>query len=83
MEHFDYQKRAIIISGASSRIGREQAPQLAAKGAWLSLAGSGVTVTMIHPGFVASEVHQRAQGTDGKPPGLVDRIALQAIQSGR
>jgi hypothetical protein len=38
---------------------------------------------MIHPGFVASEVRQRTLGADGKPPGLVDRIALQAIQSGR
>ena len=97
----------------------------------IELAGTGVTVTMIYPGFVASEVRQRALGPDGKPlgqspvregevmpvetcarlivqamsrrqremvmtlrgklgqwlkliaPGLVDRIALQAIQSGR
>jgi len=97
----------------------------------IELAGSGVSVTMIYPGFVASEVRQRALGPDGKPlgtspvresevmpvetcarlivramsrrqremvmtlrgkvgqwlklivPGLVDRIALNAIQSGR
>jgi NAD(P)-dependent dehydrogenase (short-subunit alcohol dehydrogenase family) len=66
MEHFDFQEKAIIISGLPA-----------------GLVGSGVTVTMIHPGFVASEVRQRTLGADGKPPGLVDRIALQAIQSGR
>jgi short-subunit dehydrogenase len=97
----------------------------------IELAPSGVGVTMIYPGFVASEVRQRAFGPDGKPlgespvkegevmpveecarlivramgrrqrelvmtlrgklglwlkliaPALVDRIASQAIQSGK
>jgi NAD(P)-dependent dehydrogenase (short-subunit alcohol dehydrogenase family) len=33
----------------------------------IELASSGVTVTMIYPGFVASEVRSRAFGPDGKP----------------
>jgi short-subunit dehydrogenase len=97
----------------------------------VELKESGVSVTMIYPGFVSSEVRQRALGGDGKPlgespvkenevmsvekcvnlmipaiasrkrevimtfrgkigmwlkliaPGLVDRIALKAIRSGR
>ncbi len=97
----------------------------------VELRASGVSVTMIYPGFVSSEVRQRALGGDGKPigespvkenevmsvgkcvslmipaiasrkrevvmtfrgkagmwlkliaPGLVDRIALKAIRSGR
>jgi NAD(P)-dependent dehydrogenase (short-subunit alcohol dehydrogenase family) len=97
----------------------------------IELAGSGVSVTMIYPGFVASKVRQRAAGPDGKPlgvspvkegevmpvemcarlivramsrrqreevmtlrgkvglwlklvaPGLVDRIAVKAIQGGK
>ncbi|HTX90863.1 MAG TPA: SDR family oxidoreductase [Anaerolineales bacterium] len=97
----------------------------------IELAPSGVGVTMIYPGFVASEVRQRAFGPDGKPlgespvkegevmpveecarlivramsrrqrelvmtlrgklglwlkliaPGLVDRIASQAIRTGK
>ncbi|MBE0650412.1 MAG: SDR family oxidoreductase [Bacteroidales bacterium] len=97
----------------------------------VELKESGVSVTMIYPGFVSSEVRQRAMGGDGKPigkspvkenevmsvekcvdlmipaivsrkrevvmtlrgklgmwlklivPGLVDRIALKAIRSGR
>ncbi len=39
MAHFDFQDRAIIITGASSGIGRELTHQLAAKGAWLALDG--------------------------------------------
>jgi len=97
----------------------------------IEVAPYGVGVTMIYPGFVASEVRARALGSDGKPlvtspvregevmsvekcsrlivramakrkreevmtmrgklgqwlkliaPGLVDRIASQAIKSGR
>src|SRR5512140_3868726 len=33
----------------------------------IELSGSGVSVTMIYPGFVSSEVRQRAAGPDGKP----------------
>jgi short-subunit dehydrogenase len=35
----------------------------------IELAGSGVTVTMIYPGFVATEMRERALGADGKPIG--------------
>jgi short-subunit dehydrogenase len=97
----------------------------------IELAGSGVSVTIVYPDFVATETRQRAFGPDGKPlgvspvqegkvmtaeecarliiraaerrkreevmglrgkvgqwikliaPGLVDRIALRAIQRGR
>lgn len=33
----------------------------------IELMNSGVTVTMIYPGFVATEVRERALGKDGKP----------------
>jgi short-subunit dehydrogenase len=35
----------------------------------IELMNSGVTVTMIYPGFVATEVRERALGKDGKPLG--------------
>ena len=35
----------------------------------IELINSGVTVTMIYPGFVVSEVRERALGRDGKPVG--------------
>lgn len=35
----------------------------------VELMGTGVTVTMIYPGFVATEVRERAFGPDGKPYG--------------
>lgn len=35
----------------------------------IELEGSGVTVTMIAPDFVVSEIHRRAIGLDGKPLG--------------
>lgn len=35
----------------------------------VELAGSGVTVTVICPDFVVSEIHKRALGPDGKPLG--------------
>jgi short-subunit dehydrogenase len=33
----------------------------------IELASYGVSVTMIYPGFVATEVRKRAYGADGKP----------------
>lgn len=36
----------------------------------IELAGSGVTVTMVYPDFVATETRQRAFGPDGKPLGV-------------
>ncbi len=33
----------------------------------IELAGSGVTVTMIYPGFVATGIRENATGPDGKP----------------
>jgi NADP-dependent 3-hydroxy acid dehydrogenase YdfG len=35
----------------------------------IELVDSGVTVTMIYPGFVTSEIRKRAVGADGKPLG--------------
>jgi short-subunit dehydrogenase len=35
----------------------------------IELDGTGVTVTMVHPGFVATEIRERAFGADGKPLG--------------
>jgi short-subunit dehydrogenase len=35
----------------------------------IELAESGVTVTQIHPGFVATEIRERAFGADGRPLG--------------
>jgi short-subunit dehydrogenase len=35
----------------------------------IELDGSGVSVTMIYPGFVATEMRERALGTDGQPIG--------------
>ncbi len=35
----------------------------------IELAGSGVDITTIYPGFVATEVRERALGPDGKPLG--------------
>ncbi len=135
------QSRGLIV-GISSLAGRNGIPTRSAYAASkhamagffdtirIELAGSGVSVVMIYPGFVTSEVRQRAYGPDGKPlgkspvregevmsvetcsrlilramsrrqreevmtlrgklglwlkliaPGLVDRIALKAIQSG-
>ncbi len=97
----------------------------------IELMGAGVTVTMVAPDFVLSEIHRRAFGKDGKPlgsspmqeekimtaeecsslivkamenrdrlailsfrgkagrwvkliaPGLIDRVALKAIQAAR
>jgi short-subunit dehydrogenase len=35
----------------------------------IELTGSGVTVTMVYPGFVATEIRERAFGGDGRPLG--------------
>jgi len=35
----------------------------------IELAGSGVSVTIVYPDFVATKTRQRAFGPDGKPPG--------------
>ena len=35
----------------------------------VELAGTGVTVTMVAPDFVLSEIHRRALGADGQPLG--------------
>ena len=35
----------------------------------IELQGTGVTVTMVAPDFVRSEIHRRAIGADGKPLG--------------
>ncbi|HEU4452343.1 MAG TPA: SDR family oxidoreductase [Longimicrobium sp.] len=35
----------------------------------IELADSGVTVTMVYPGFVATEIRERAFGPDGRPLG--------------
>jgi short-subunit dehydrogenase len=40
----------------------------------IELAGSGVTVTVVAPDYVVSEIHRRAAGADGKPLG---RSSLQ------
>ena len=36
----------------------------------IELAGSGVSVTVVAPAFVLSEIHRRAIGPDGKPLGV-------------
>ena len=35
----------------------------------IELAGSGVSVTLVAPDFVVSEIHRRAAGPDGRPLG--------------
>ncbi len=47
----------------------------------IELAGSGVSVTMIAPDFVQSQIHLRAYGPDGKPVGnttIAERKAMPA-----
>lgn len=38
----------------------------------IELEGSGVSVTVAYPGFVASEIRERALGADGSPQGISD-----------
>jgi len=47
----------------------------------IELAEFGVSVTMIAPDFVQSEIHRRAYGPDGKPVGdstIAERVAMPA-----
>lgn len=47
----------------------------------IELAEFGVSVTMIAPDFVQSEIHSRAYGPDGKPVGdstIAERVAMPA-----
>jgi short-subunit dehydrogenase len=47
----------------------------------IEVAGHGVSVTMIAPDFVQSEIHKRAFGPDGKPVGdstIAERVAMPA-----
>lgn len=69
------------IVGVSSLTGKTGVPTRSAYGASkhamaglfdslrIELAGTGVTVTMVYPGFVATEIRERAFGPDGKPLG--------------
>jgi NAD(P)-dependent dehydrogenase (short-subunit alcohol dehydrogenase family) len=47
----------------------------------IEIAEHGVSVTMIAPDFVQSEIHKRAYGPDGKPVGdstIAERVAMPA-----
>jgi short-subunit dehydrogenase len=48
----------------------------------IELMETGVTVTMIYPGFVATEVRERALGPDGKPLGKshLDESKLMTVE---
>lgn len=47
----------------------------------IELEDSGVTVTMIYPGFVATEVRERALGADGKPRGVSHLNELKVMSA--
>jgi NAD(P)-dependent dehydrogenase (short-subunit alcohol dehydrogenase family) len=52
----------------------------------IELAEFGVSVTMIAPDFVQSEIHRRAFGADGKPVGdstIAERVAMPADECAR
>jgi len=52
----------------------------------IELAGSGVTVTVAYPGFVATRVRERGFGADGRPLGtspVRDRDAMTADECAR
>lgn len=46
----------------------------------IELADSGVTVTMIYPGFVATGIRENATGADGKPA-LIDPVDQASVMS--
>jgi short-subunit dehydrogenase len=48
----------------------------------IELMNTGVTVTMIYPGFVATEVRERALGADGKPLGKshLDESSVMSVE---
>jgi short-subunit dehydrogenase len=49
----------------------------------IELDGSGVSVTMIYPGFVATEMRERALGLDGKPIGKshLDETGVMPVET--
>ena len=52
----------------------------------IELAEFGVSVTMVAPDFVQSEIHVRAYGPDGKPVGdstIAERVAMPAEECAR
>lgn len=52
----------------------------------IEVADSGVSVTMIAPDFVQSEIHMRALGPDGRPVGdstIAERVAMPADECAR
>ncbi|MEO5760797.1 MAG: SDR family NAD(P)-dependent oxidoreductase, partial [Vicinamibacteria bacterium] len=52
----------------------------------IELEEFGVSVTMIAPDFVQSEIHMRAYGPDGKPVGdttIAERVAMPADECAR
>lgn len=52
----------------------------------IELAEHGVSVTMIAPDFVQSEIHKRALGPDGRPVGdstIAERVAMPASECAR
>jgi short-subunit dehydrogenase len=72
------QGRIVVISSVASLTGvPSHAVYCASKHAMngffeslrIELAGTGVSVTIVAPDFVQSEIHQRSLGSDGKPLG--------------
>jgi len=49
----------------------------------IELAGTGVTVTIVCPDFVVSEIHQRALGPDGQPLGASPMVEAKIMKTAR
>lgn len=49
----------------------------------IELAGTGVTVTIVCPDFVVSEIHARALGSDGKPLGASPMVEAKIMSAER